>query len=458
MLSPMISLFTRVAYGVDWQAGLGVVVRAVRRGGRTSWAARAAGGADALKPVLADLAREADTLRAVSSAALTARDSLIRRIDIPVASRVRARRILPSLLDIRLPFPVEAGAAAVTDWHPSGGGWQALTAAAPGDALRRRLEELRAAGVDPQIVESEGVALWGQSLAECPSAANEARVVAAVAADQAVLAYGRGAFLEGAQVVRAEPSWPAALAARARHLAQALTSGQPAPSLLWIWTGPEAVRAAAGLTERELPGARFAVVSDPDTFLARALACRALDPRRAAAQLRIGAFESAAGLRRRLRAARRWTLAAAAAGLVLSAGAGAWHGWLVMRERAAQTALTKLALDLSGWPSVQKGQEVADVRAAREEQRASAAAFRAIRDAAVSADLADLTRAANGQGVRFYTLTLQPDRGEARGAAKNAAAAAAWKTWAEARGWNVDLAPAGAEGGVPIRMNRGAGV
>ncbi len=79
-----------VAFGIDFSASKSVIVRAVGRGRRVRFEAL---------PALPE--------QVECAAALPTYECFARRIVAPLASAEKARKVLPSLLDVQLPFPIE---------------------------------------------------------------------------------------------------------------------------------------------------------------------------------------------------------------------------------------------------------------------------------------------------------------------------------------------------------------
>ena len=234
-----------VGYGLDFGEGYAAVVRCARGGRRTTLIAESRGAAAsaALERAIGAIAAAQRRRRALVAAAAPARDVLLRRLVAPLASVAKARRVLPSLLDVQLPFPLDESVCAFPEVRPDGAGRVvALAAVAPKEALVRRVEQLRAAGLDPAVLAPEGLALWRGSRHEAPPAdPSAARIVVYAGADRWTAAAGIGdAFrwtAAGAPPAAAEPA--AALAAAAPLLRRLRTDDEfRSAALEWRWCGP----------------------------------------------------------------------------------------------------------------------------------------------------------------------------------------------------------------------------
>ncbi len=332
----------RVAYGVDGRADGLRAVRAERRGGRVR-----------LEPVTPGDSRwQADLSRGVPVvAALGPRECITHWVQAPFGSAAKARKVLPTLLDIQLPFPLESCAYAFPVQHRTlEGGQRALGAAARGQDLDARLAALATVGIDPAVLDPEGLALWTQSLAEAPGPAPMApaplRAVLNLEAQRGTLVLGVGAEYGAAHSVSLESveDW--------RRLVRAV-GGEAPTGMDWWLTGAGAADAAVVESLRSrltaaFPEARVAVHRDPATFLARALAVRAVTEGPWRCNLRSGSRTQAEWRRRGMRRGRRVLAAALAAGLLLGLANGL-VGWrLFAAAEALRTETDQLARALAG--------------------------------------------------------------------------------------------------------------
>ena len=172
----------RRVVAVDGGDGDPVVVRASRRGNRMSWRAIAPAEISGEDVVVAGLR---------PGAGLTA------WVQAPLQSARKARQILPSVLDTKLPFPLEECAYALGAAVPAaeaplpvgGEGTATLAVVARTHDLAVLEEELAAHAAPPHLFDHEGVALWS-SLAS--SGHDAVQVVVWCRADSLVVAIGAG--------------------------------------------------------------------------------------------------------------------------------------------------------------------------------------------------------------------------------------------------------------------------
>jgi hypothetical protein len=408
------------SYGIDAGDGFAAVVRAVRspRGPVfTTVAAVGGAGADdpALRAAAAEAAMAAARRTAIVAAALPARESVVRRLVVPLPSVSRARRVLPSLLDVQLPFRLEDCACAFPEVRRmSDGRVAALAVAAPRVAVERRLAGLREAGFDPMILDAEAAALWDRALAEHPVTGAGARVVACLAPDRLVLVLGRGTDLESVVTFREALRVPAAggggeeWAAALQRARQAMGTGGTAE---WIWVGPSVPEGAGLLAafERDLGAAsevHWVRAKDPATFLARALAARALAAGTASCNLRAGDLAHPGLVSWGLSAGRRAAAFCIVAGLALAAFHVSLAAWVGRREAAVQQRLETEARRIGRLAGVQRGQELRMARDAVARRRTALAPVTRMFDPPVTPQLAGVLRVAKASSLALEVIEI----------------------------------------------------
>lgn len=315
--------WTRECYGMDDSPSGPILIRAIR-GARKI----------AFEPVSTIPAAGVHAV----AAGLTEKESWTRRIQTPLNSASKALGVLPSMLDVQLPFGIEECVVRCVGLsRAKGRGWTALAAAARQIDIRNKLAQWRAEGREPHALDQEGLALWTQACEECPpDSAADARAVVYLGGDRITLAFGRGSELISTHGLRRfEPD-------QVRRLARMAFESDAEP-LSWLWAGPLAARSetldafcrAMG-KPAPLPGR---VLRDPHTFLARAYAVRALTAGPLRCDLRSGdlVHPVVARIRRR-----REILAAAvclAAGVIVLAAGMCWKGLMNRRRHEARRAV-----------------------------------------------------------------------------------------------------------------------
>lgn len=335
-----------VAYGLDLAADPPVCRRAASRG-----AVRAV----PWPPDEASL-RELERGTAVLAVAAPARCTVVRRLVAPFASERKAARVWASLLDMDLPFPVEAARWDWTPAEPENGKAAALAAAVRRADLDAFLSDAAGRGAAPARCDAEAPALWDAHRREAPCA-NPGRAVMLVhaAADHVSVLRGRGGRLESVHVVRTAPAdlSPGHWLARFRSIA-ALPEGENGPVDVW-WSGAEeGVDSLRGALAGR-PGFRHETHRDPGSFLARALASRAVEGR--SADLLPSEFLPSAVVRRGRARSRVLHLSAIAAALLAFALNTAVRQRFRAEDARLGTRLAEASSALTDGPSV-PGQEV----------------------------------------------------------------------------------------------------
>lgn len=347
----------RTVLGVDLDGTRVISVEATRRHGRIELKQRTNDSAapDPGTPV---------------AACLLQRESFVRWLTAPLASASKAEKVFPSLLDIQLPFSLETCEFSVVAIQSAANrrSTLGLVAGARHSDIDARLSTLNRSEITPRFLDQEGLALWTQLQTEYPvlSDPETASAVLYCASDRITLAVGRGDSLLGAHTMKvADPEL----------VGRILKSYFPEPpsSFLWFLAGPAALNHETSGRLQSL-SAHFGpssgkVVREPGTFLARALATRALTPAHCYCNLLSGKFLHPEDLARQ----KRYPYVTAAlfliAGLTLCLTTLSWR--LAARQRTAtmQRELKTIAVAIAGSPRlIQDRQEVLSARRVIENQ------------------------------------------------------------------------------------------
>lgn len=402
----------RAAYGADLGRQRLVLVRAERGGTLTTlWN----GPADAaqLKGVSAGVAAG----RALLAAALPATDAFARWIETPLVAADKALKVLPALLDVQLPFPLETCLYAFSQLRPGAAKhFRALACAARRTDIEARLAQFSALGLDPALLTHEGLVLWRQAQAEIPLAPTTLRVVAYLGDGRTTLAAGSGAgggeliSLHGLRLGADELAAPDAPAVRqwvgrVNQLLRALPAGAAGEAIQWLWCGPGAE--LAGPLEAALAQGdrvRFKALAEPATFLARALALAALAGE-SEGQLRTGDLTHPALLAHTASGQRRSALSLLCAGGALLALGIGWQVWLQQANDRLQAEILVRAQELSGKTHIQYGTEIATVQTALKQRVADMQPFADALAPVAAHDLAAILAAARTCRVTLEALS-----------------------------------------------------
>jgi hypothetical protein len=363
------------------------------------------------------------------AAALPAHTAFVRRLRAPFASLAKAEKVWPSLLDIELPFPLDSAVYVfLNSARTADGQTETLAVAARRADVEAWQARLDQAGWRPWYLDHEGLALWSRSVAEQPLAKPGARMVCYVGHDRTALAWGRGSELHAASGLRlgahelTDPErGPAALRNWAQRInsfrrAQAMIAGE---SVQWAWCGPGVTRpdrlaALAAALDLSADIKSF-THREPDTFLARAVAARALVPESSTCSLLPDDRVPPMLARLRSRRARRAPLALAAAALLLLGVNVGWTTWLNHRRDQLQEAVQQRAVELSGTTQLPRGQEVLVTERALAEQAPTLVPFRqAFTPSLLSVANLLLSQAAR-HGMTLESVTLSEHNVTCRG-------------------------------------------
>lgn len=433
-----------IGYGIDLSADHVTIVKGSSARGKVEHAVildlprserglplSAPGGT--LPGVAQAIAKDAEAGRAAAASCMAVHESFTRWLRTPLSSVNKARKVLPSLLDIQLPFPLETCVYHVLQFRRAAGAKRgpvdALAVAARAQDVAARLELLRESGLDPERLDHEGLALWTQGLREFPIERDAVRVVAFIGHDHSALVFGRGPDFQAAHSVRLglrdfSPENAAALAPFAQRVRQALRAELPEggeQAVQWVWAGPgadrpellDALRAALG----ELENARFLSPRDPSSFLARALATRAVDAGPLSCNFRTGRLAHPLEGRRERAAEARAVASVLAAGLLLCALNGGWRWFLGYRMNQAQAAASETARRLAQMARIPKGQEVLVAQRAIEERAALTTPFLRAFERPLTSPITEILRVSREKGILLESLSMRADSATLAGSA-----------------------------------------
>ncbi len=444
----------RIAYGFDLSDGHAAVVRArLTRGGvhtETIAEARGENLKDALTSAAQSAHAEVALNRAVLSAAMPAKDSMVRWLEAPFPSVSKARKVLPSLLDIELPFPLESCVFGFPHMEKTGEGRvRALAVAARREHVEGRVAACAEMNMDPQCLDHEGLALWTQSLAEIPPSAGR-RAVCYLGPDRTVWVLGDRDRIESTHASTMDGATGDAETRhrewrdRALRILRTQMASAGATDMQWIWTGPaaadtERVRALESLLSEAQPNLRFGVHTDPSTFLARALAQRALAQEILPWNFRADTLAHPVMQQWRDGAIRRAAWTALAAGLILCIVNFTFGAILQATQRQADRALAETARTLTGLPSVPRGQERMVAERVIDEQSTQLAPFLDAFQPGQTRTLRGILRTAAAGGLHYESVSLRRDQLLIQGTAGDWDACELLADQLRDEGWDVHL-------------------
>ena len=429
MKTPATAPWTKIAFGLDFNETGHVIIKATRTR-RTL---------DFESVDLASLA----TLpaHAVLAGSLLQKESFTRWLAAPIASAKKAEKVFPSLLDVQLPFSVEDCEYTLLQTRPTPDrtGTRGLVAGARTVDIEKRLTAFSALGMNPHLLDQEGIALWSQSLEETPPLPGgpELRIIMYLSSERVTLSIGRNDEFLGAHTMRQlDPD----------QIHRILKSYFPAPPRMtqWLLTGPIASLSETGnsplnsLTQR-WPGP-MKLTREPETFLARALATRALTPGTLRCNLRTGPFLHSELAQRQAKRPVQWAVATLIASLLLCVINVTWHIFVSYRAAEIQKNFRSLAIEITGSPlGIPPGQEVLTSRRAMEAQTKEMEPFLAAAGTPLAQTLKAILLVAQEEGISIEALTLSRENRVVHGLAPKWTQAEAAARRLNGQGWMATL-------------------
>ncbi len=252
-----------MCYGINLNGDSPVIVYAWKKRGKIMWRPVESGEAG-FSTIIPD--------NAVCSVCLSARNSLTRRLEAPFTARRKAKKILPTLLDIQLPFSIETCAYDFLDYKKKPDGtMDILAVAATNENIAGKINEAQKYGIDPEIIDVEGLAVWSQILRET-ELNDSIKVVVVLEGQSSSLTIGRGSdFVNSYGLNAADVS-------RALRLLKAYASD--AKNIVWYFAGSmvndENIISLWKSKLMESGYTNIKIINQPELFIARALAIRPL--------------------------------------------------------------------------------------------------------------------------------------------------------------------------------------
>ena len=423
----MSKLRNRTGYGVDLAGGRAVVVRsASNRRFETVYN----GPVGEMGPAVAAAATAVSRGRALASGCQSVAASLTRVLKAPFASVKKAGKVLPSLLDIQLPFPLETCIYRFLDVRRSGDHVRALALAAQDEAVRQRMRQYEEAGMILTSLDHEGLALWTESLEDYPIEPDAVRMVVSLGCENTVLVAGRGLSFESAhhcpvsldRLRSGETAAADDLVRRMRHVLQAGQFLQAGQKIQWAWTGAgaadEALRSRLESLLELGPEVIRLVHREPETMLARALSRRAIREGNYAVNLIAGDRANPALEKLRLRRLRGAAVFYFALGLLLTGVNAGWNAWLAAKEAEISRRIGRAAEAIAPGTRIYPGQEFLLVSRAREANAPNVSPFTRVFKPSPAMLLRELLDAAAAADITISKLSLLPDAATVTGASE----------------------------------------
>lgn len=352
---------------------------------------------------------------ALTSGCLAVHESLTLWLNSPLVSRAKAEKVLPALLDIQLPFPLEDCLYQFVEFRRTPDGKvSALVCAARREAIQTCLERYRARGIDPMLLDHEGLALWTQSLIECPPVPQrrpeQHRALIYLDHDHATLVIGCGNRYANAHSLKITGTTMDDRLVNRMQLV--LHADLPAGvNVQWLFCNAAGGQAAIAETlHRSLtatwPGS-LTPIKAPATFLARALCTRAVKRGPLRCNLRRQSFTHPAVQRAAAGRARAAAVGIMIAGILLVGFSLTSRFWGMQQFNRIKSEIATMAAELAPGVHVQYGREIPEVQRAWEQRAPQTAPFLDAFTPSLAKRLAEIIRAGQAAAVHFETLNLK---------------------------------------------------
>jgi len=353
-------------------------------------------------------------------------ESLTIWLDTPFSSKSKAIKVLPAMLDLQLPFPLEDCCYCFVQFRrKTKNAISVLAVAARRTAVQQRLNRYQAAGLDPLIIDHEGLALWQQSLREKPPRADATRIVVSLEPDHIALAIGSGSLFLNAHSLQMALNSSAGTApedAFQRFYRILCSELQARTAVEWLFCGPLArqpalVNSLHRLLSAEWPGP-FVVHKSPETFLPRALSSRAFGGR-LRCNLRQGELTHLSILAERKKHSAQAALFLLLSGILLCAFNLAWQITGSFQFKKTQREISRLSGELAPGRAITYGREVDEVRPIVQKKLSDFAPILNIFREPLSVRLAEIINAGQEARLAYTRLELSRDKVTINGTAED---------------------------------------
>ena len=354
-------------------------------------------------------ARSVDSPNPPVAAALPSTACVTRVLETPLKSKAKALRVLPSLLDIQLPFALEDCVYGFSTIRRIPTGTASIACAARKGDIEEALSNLNRQGVDPAHLYPEPFVLWQQALRESTFATGEPAALLFVSTQHYTLILGDGPHMISTHGGRldAEGNLPEAT------LVQLLRRAGPTRHR-WLICGPGNPALLEHLQKACSTHGAAQVAQDPANMLPKALAAAALEPSGSVPDFRSGPFEHPMVQQNQNRDLVKSGLLYGLAGLILAVTS---LGTLFVKKATWQESRSDLvarATRFTGY-APQPGMEVLEAERAVEAMQPELMAFKAVYSPGPISTLDTWLRTAQQAGLKLNRISIQTDTTELAG-------------------------------------------
>lgn len=354
-------------------------------------------------------------------------ESLTLWLDTPFHSKNKAVKVLPAMLDVQLPFPLEDCCYCFIQFcRKAGDTISVLAVAARRAAVQQKLNQYQAVGIDPVIIDHEGLTLWQQSLREKSPRPDTTRIVVSLEADHIALVIGSGSLFLNAHSLQMAANSSAETASRDvfQRMHRILCAElQTKRTVEWVFCGPLArqpalVNSLHRLLSSEWPGS-FIVHKSPETFLPRALSSRALSGGRLRCNLRQRELTHPTILAERKKYSTRTALLLLLTGILLCVFNLSWQMLDSLHFKDAQQEISRLTGELAPGRAITYGREINEVQPIMQKRLNDFSPLLNIFSQPLSIRLAEIINAGKKARLVYTRLEISRDKATINGTAED---------------------------------------
>ena len=401
------------AYGVSGSSDHAVVVRRDQRGsGETLYVGPMDPENGDWRKVLQDMRAEQGACEAWVVSALPADQCILRWLRTPLKDKSKARKVLPGLLDLEIPFKLDDFRYFFLQLSDqASGAYAALAAAARVKEVTARRASLHEASVDIDLLDAESLGLWqgiSSKLGDAPS------LVIDVSAERSLLLVADATTLHfqlpvSSGVDDIKSGAGATFVKSIQRALHALPESLNYNHSVWL-SGQNAEGQVSELLEQALEkDAEVAYLPDGESCIAQGLAERALQCSDTSLNFLLGE-ESPSLVQAAQKTLRKWAAVFALTGLACLMATQIWQRSVEKRTAGYQQHITELAAKLSGQTPAQmkayRGQEVLIATRAMDGRGLNASVFETAVSKGLLPQIADFLDVAGQHGIEIQHLRL----------------------------------------------------
>lgn len=373
--------WTKVCYGIDYNADVINIVKAERNGRKVSVQTISYDEKELAKGVVCG---------AAVAAGIPVGQAIATTISAPFNSISKARRVFPTLLDIQLPFPLEdclynftetqnassqrsnskdksSNEDSYTDTRISKS-IETLAIAARRTDIEKRLTVLADKGIDPHVLDYEGIALWTQLLHEFPNQKESSikdapfKIVVFLRGKECIITIGRGNTFLNAHKFKTENSANLDRYLQVQFNKLKESESNCRPEIEWFWAGstnvidPNSSNLKSHISKRWV--GKSTTVDDPETFLARAYAIRVLLPGPRRTNLRTDNLTHKDAILHQHNTNNRTVLIYLLAGLILCCASAAWMYYTTIQHNDFKKQYNNRITRILGYTPTARGKDL----------------------------------------------------------------------------------------------------